>query len=43
LWFGLPGTFSASGKLDGIEELLRIIRKEVNSMKIAIPFLTALL
>jgi hypothetical protein len=27
--------------LDGTEELLRIIRKEVNSMKIAIPFLAA--
>jgi hypothetical protein len=29
--------------LDGIEELLRITRKEVNAMKIAIPFLAAAL
>jgi hypothetical protein len=29
--------------LDGTEEIMRIIRKEVNSMKIGIPFLAAAL
>ena len=38
--FGARGTFSPLGMLNGAGELLQIRRKEVNSMKIAIPFLS---
>jgi hypothetical protein len=41
--FLVVGTFSLAGMLDAIEEIAPNRRKEVNSMKVAIPFLAALL